>query len=235
MSFALRIIGPGLAALLTSCAISPDTPVFVPNPSIAAPSLRSFVDGKTWVLERDLIFRLSGREIVVPAGFVTDLASVPRIAESLRSRIGTYSRAAILHDWIYWTGLCPRDEADRIFYQAMRTSGSTDPIALQVYRAVVVGGQFAYQDNADLRAAEAAAPGTGERRLVDLTPDAGPNPLAALDQYYWPPPGDPIWPEFRRKLRLLPSPARPARAEWCDLGIDPNQRELPRAYRPRRR
>src|SRR5262245_38142541 len=45
----------------------------------------------------------------VPAGFVTDLASIPRIFWSALPRDGEYAYAAILHDYLYWTQV--RDRA----------------------------------------------------------------------------------------------------------------------------
>lgn len=233
--------GVAAAMLSSACATisPPDIPVPLPVPpgsSIAAPSLRPFVDGRTWVLERELEVRLDGRDIRVPAGFVTDLASIPGLAERIRSRVGTYNRAAIVHDWLYWTGLCSREEADRIFLKAMRTSGTSERVARQIYRAVQVGGWVAFDDNARLRAAEEAAAGGGDRRLIDLTSSAGfPHPLLAVDTYHWPSPTDPVRQEFLRRIRLLPSPGQPPRADWCTVGVDPLQTQTPRAYRPRRR
>jgi hypothetical protein len=37
--------------------------------------------------------------LTVPAGFRTDLASVPRIARSIVPQIGRHLQAAIVHDW----------------------------------------------------------------------------------------------------------------------------------------
>ena len=134
---------------LSACQLVPkDTVRLTPPPSIAAPSLRPFADGINWIVERDLVFRYPGwPEIRVPRGFVTDLASVPAVAQSIRSRVGTYSRAAILHDYLYWTGRCTRDQADVIFYHAMITSGSTDAVAGQVYFAVSKFGKSAFATN----------------------------------------------------------------------------------------
>lgn len=41
------------------------------------------------------------QSIVVPAGFLTDMASVPRFCRMLFSRIGRHSEAAVVHDYLY--------------------------------------------------------------------------------------------------------------------------------------
>lgn len=144
-----RIFGlvvPGL--FVSGCQWMADDLRLTPPNTIAAPSLRPFADGTNWIIEREMVFRYPGwPEIRVPKGFVTDLASVPALAQSIRSRVGTYSRAAILHDYLYWSGRCTRDQADVIFYHAMRTSGSTDVVAGQVYFAVSKFGKSAYATN----------------------------------------------------------------------------------------
>src|SRR3954470_12268074 len=41
-----------------------------------------------------------GDTFVVPTGFVTDFATVPRFLHWLVSPYGAYTRAAVLHDWL---------------------------------------------------------------------------------------------------------------------------------------
>lgn len=142
----LLLVVPGV--LVSGCQWMADDLRLTPPNAIAAPSLRPFADGTNWIVERDVVFRYPGwPEIRVPKGFVTDLASVPALAQAIRSRVGTYSRAAILHDYLYWSGRCTRDQADVIFYHAMKTSGSTDVVAGQVYFAVSKFGKPAYATN----------------------------------------------------------------------------------------
>lgn len=58
--------------------------------------------------------------ITVPEGFVTDLASVPRVLWPLMASSGQHQRAAIVHDWLYQcvTGVS-RFLADAIFRDLM--------------------------------------------------------------------------------------------------------------------
>ena len=64
---------------------------------------------------------------VVPAGFRTDFASVPRVVTWLVPRFGAYTLAAILHDWLVTeglrTGVVTSRQADGIFRRVMRESG----------------------------------------------------------------------------------------------------------------
>jgi uncharacterized protein DUF1353 len=75
----------------------------------------------TWELTAPLVW--TGREgdpFVVPAGFVTDFATVPRFLHWLWLPYGAYTRAAVLHDWLlvelaHWWQAAPKewgDEAD---------------------------------------------------------------------------------------------------------------------------
>src|SRR5262245_48000276 len=55
----------------------------------------------------------------VPKYFVTDLASIPRLFYTLLRPDGVYTFPAIVHDYLYWTQIRPRQEADEIFKLAM--------------------------------------------------------------------------------------------------------------------
>ena len=66
--------------------------------------------------------------ITVPAGFDTDLASVPRLFWRIFPPSGVYNKAAVVHDWLYVTrkigphAVC-RAEADAVLLEAMDTLG----------------------------------------------------------------------------------------------------------------
>lgn len=57
--------------------------------------------------------------ITVPTGYVTDLASVPRIFWNIVPPHGKYAKAAIVHDYLYSRAIKTKDYADNIFYEAM--------------------------------------------------------------------------------------------------------------------
>jgi hypothetical protein len=85
------------------------------------------IDANTWALVDDLVYRGSWERFVVPAGFRTDFASVPRVVTWLFPRFGAYTLAAILHDWLVSEGLrsgaVTSRQADGIFRRVMRESG----------------------------------------------------------------------------------------------------------------
>lgn len=59
----------------------------------------------------------------VPAGSGTDLASVPRPLVWLFPRYGRYTKAAILHDYLWRSGVVSKADADGVFRRAMRELG----------------------------------------------------------------------------------------------------------------
>lgn len=74
-----------------------------------------------WILAGELIYEsdLAGT-IVVPEGFETDLASIPRIFTPLIPKNGKHRAAAIVHDWLCRMGAVKRRTADRVFLEAMK-------------------------------------------------------------------------------------------------------------------
>ena len=78
-----------------------------------------------WQLLADLVFwsAIFGAAILVPKGFITDFASVPRMPILFWLAGDKARAAAIIHDYLYWSGLVDRATADRIFREAMQVSG----------------------------------------------------------------------------------------------------------------
>lgn len=76
----------------------------------------------------------------VPRGFVTDLASVPRILWPVLAHTGRYGNAAIYHDWLYVDQPCTREVADRVFDRAMVDMGVDAPTRNIIWAAVRVFG-----------------------------------------------------------------------------------------------
>ncbi|RZJ00428.1 MAG: DUF1353 domain-containing protein [Brevundimonas sp.] len=66
----------------------------------------------------------TGRTIWVPASYVTDFASIPRVGTWLISPFGRHAIAAVIHDWLYSVGEPgKRGEADDIFREALTELG----------------------------------------------------------------------------------------------------------------
>jgi hypothetical protein len=77
-----------------------------------------------WEVVEPLVYRGRQDTFVVPAGFRTDFASVPRVVVWLIPRFGRYTPAAVLHDWLVTTGLdtgaVSSRDADGIFRRVLR-------------------------------------------------------------------------------------------------------------------
>ena len=71
---------------------------------------------------------------VVPAGFVTDGASTPRILWPVIHPWGKWLKAAILHDWLLTQG--DREHADHEFYEALVWCGVRRPLAWLMWAGV---------------------------------------------------------------------------------------------------
>jgi Protein of unknown function (DUF1353) len=102
--------------------------------------------------------------VEVPVGFVTDLASIPRIFWSELRPDGDYAHAAVIHDYLYWTQTGSRDKADEIFRFEMRDLGIANRTIATIYRAVRAFGGSAWENNARLKA-------NGEKRILKIFPD----------------------------------------------------------------
>jgi hypothetical protein len=99
----------------------------------------------------------SGETITIPGGFVTDLASVPKLFRGLLPPDGPWAKAAVVHDFLYWSrGTCrdalgriqrtriepyTRKEADDIFAEAMKVLGVPAWRRKAIWTAVRLGGQ----------------------------------------------------------------------------------------------
>ena len=94
-----------------------------------------------------LIYVYEDTEIVAPAGFVSDGASIPRIFWRVIGPPfrGRYRDAAIIHDWLYSSGSFTRIETDKIFMQAMKELGVSSWRRGAMYRAVRIGGANSWQ------------------------------------------------------------------------------------------
>lgn len=98
-------------------------------------------------LAADFYVVLQGKEIVIPEGFETDLASVPRIPVVYLAVGGRGHKAAVLHDWLYSTAMFSRLVCDQYFYHALRESGVNYIYANAMYAGVRVGGGSYYDAN----------------------------------------------------------------------------------------
>lgn len=112
---------------------------FLSHGAISAAS--DFDDGR-WRVVVPLEYEsdIAKRTITVPVGFVTDLASVPRLPVVYLACGDRASEAAIVHDYLYSTGLLPRRVADDVLLEAALATGVPRWRALAMWAGVRIGG-----------------------------------------------------------------------------------------------
>lgn len=109
---------------------------------------------KTWVLEREAIWEDGeGNRIVVPVGFMTDFASIPRAFRWWQTgSVGPQRVAAYFHDWLYSSqNEFNRKTADREFRKVMQFAGGKGVRKFVrrwlMWAALRVGGWMAWRSN----------------------------------------------------------------------------------------
>ena len=110
---------------------------------------RPFADGRHWIVRENLIYRvgISKDSVIVPVGFVTDLASIPPALQSLIQQNGPYLLPAVVHDYLYWKQTCTRAESDRLLRLGMIENQVGKSHRDAIYNAVRAAGMFAWADN----------------------------------------------------------------------------------------
>ncbi|EAO1688573.1 DUF1353 domain-containing protein [Salmonella enterica] len=114
------------------------------------PAILEMLGHYNWRVYEHFAFYLSDDNsdvIEVPAGFVTDLASVPRIFWTLLPPDGKYAKAAIIHDYLYDNALRTKKEADLIFLDGMTVLGVPRWKRMIMYYAVRLFGKGMYNRN----------------------------------------------------------------------------------------
>lgn len=116
----------------------------------APTALRSH-DWKTWVLEDEAVWQDSTHKVVVPAGFMTDFASIPWLFRWWQTGgTGPQRIAAYFHDYLYSSqDEINRKQSDWIFREVMEDVGrKTRRAAFRrnaMYLALRIGGWFAWR------------------------------------------------------------------------------------------
>jgi len=123
--------------------------------------------GKKWQIQEEFTYYIGSEDgkfrITIPAGFITDFASIPRPLRIFLPEWAKYNKSSPIHDWLYqnkmieteaWSlpiGKPARACADQVFYEAMlvdfRDHKSGKLVALIEYWAVRIFGRFAWHEN----------------------------------------------------------------------------------------
>lgn len=125
-------------------------PLVFPAPSAPDPPIeQEFPDGSGWLLISPVEWTIgnTAHEIVVPAGFTHDKASVPQALQWLVGRTGRHTRAATVHDYLYWKQDCSPEQSDNLMLIAMKETGVIPVVRSLIYRAVRLGGRSAWAAN----------------------------------------------------------------------------------------
>jgi hypothetical protein len=195
---------PLLLPLLGSCA----TPMRLIPPPV---DRIDFINGREFILTQPYRYEVgkSRQAIEVPAGFVTDFASIPRVLWDLLPPEGRYGRATVVHDYLYWSQTCTRAQADNLLMIAMKELGVRGRDRRLIYDGVRFGGQSAWDLNARERARGLTKVVPADRRI-----------LAA----------DHTWSAARAILRSegVRDPDWPTSAAYCALGDSQNVPSPPR-------
>ena len=93
-----------------------------------------------WKLTACLVYEAETYYVMVPAGFETDFASVPRLPLMYLLAGDTAHEAAVIHDYLYRTNGISRREADALFYTIMRETNEPRWRAWMMWFAVRAGG-----------------------------------------------------------------------------------------------
>ena len=80
-------------------------------------------DGHEYMLTKHFYATIEKQKFIVPSGFVTDFASVPRGLWNIFPPHGKYSKAAVLHDYLYRCSVLSRKRCDEIFLTCMEVLG----------------------------------------------------------------------------------------------------------------
>ena len=110
------------------------------NLKLVDPLRLEYIGGGEWKLLRPYRAIWHWSRIDVPAGFITDLASVPRIARSIIPQIGNQNGPSVIHDWCYRHNWKTRALSDGLFLAAMKVAGVNWLRRNIIYSAVRVGG-----------------------------------------------------------------------------------------------
>lgn len=103
-----------------------------------------------WILTDSLIYQsdVAKQTFVVPRGFRTDLASVPRLPVIFWLTGATSDKAAVVHDFLYSTRTVPRKMADDVLAEASKVMGVPAWRRGLMWLGVRIGGGAYWEESA---------------------------------------------------------------------------------------
>lgn len=98
---------------------------------------------RQWRVVNDFIVKTSAGTFTVPADFICDLNSIPRLLW-WRSTPTDFPEAGAVHDYLYRTHKVDRATADKVYLELLLAQGMGRIRAHARYRALRMFGQQAY-------------------------------------------------------------------------------------------
>ncbi len=106
------------------------------------------LDRKFWELTTGFEYyvgHLGSEEVIaVPTGFITDFASVPKVFRKIIPPRGKHGKAAVIHDYCYYTAYYSKWKSDRIFLEGMEVLKVKKWKRYTMFWAVVLFGRYAW-------------------------------------------------------------------------------------------
>lgn len=100
--------------------------------------------GNKWEVEEDYQVSVLNTTIKIKKGFVSDLASIPRIMWVIFPPFGRYTEASVVHDYLYSTSEMKRKQCDNVFFALMIENNVNYVTAKIMYYAVRLFGWMYY-------------------------------------------------------------------------------------------
>lgn len=154
--FAAAPVGTTIAVVAQPTPAAEPTTGFVTELHATVVSEPQTLWGRSrWKLLDPLVYQaadIAGWVITVPAGTITDYASVPRLPILYTFFGDTLHMAAVIHDWAYSTQLMSRKMADSILYDAAKASKNPRWRAFIMWMGVRVFAIFVWHRYAKAKA-----------------------------------------------------------------------------------
>jgi hypothetical protein len=111
-----------------------------------SPIVKPIANSMLYSLDQKMEVSIDSAMLIVPKGFTTDGASIPRI---FWFTTGTpfsphYMRGAIIHDYLYQTGMFERKLADRVMYHFILNDNTSKYNATKIYCALRIAGWYTW-------------------------------------------------------------------------------------------
>jgi Protein of unknown function (DUF1353) len=99
-----------------------------------------------WAVVAPLVWDSPTLHLTIPVGFITDLASIPKVLRNTLDVDGRSRAPAILHDWLYCTQHSTRAFADSMLREALGEYGENAATAWVYWAGVRLGGWLPWSE-----------------------------------------------------------------------------------------